>query len=356
MKTVKLTILALSVLLVSCETTQNLEFYGKSIVVDNPKQTDVLKGRPIIIEGEYTGMMYAYDGMLVFESDLHPDGKLYLYDVETGKRINAIGKTGQGPNEFTGLHFFGDFEKDSNGVYLWVNEDPRRNTIVLLNTQGERVKEISTIKFKSTNWYGIGGFHVLNDSLLLAHVSPAVIFEKKYSASGEYVFNYKLGETVKQYLAYSEYEEPETMLYPDYLSSFSVIKPDKTKLATAVFSLKRLNIMDVESGKQVSVATKDAPDLNYMFSDKPVEDYYRTLKCDERYIYVLEYVDGLSPDIVNDSSPGIVNVFDWDGNFVRILRIDEGYVAFAFDPIRKILYTKNDAEKVMAYDVNYLYK
>ncbi len=355
MKTFKILILLIFTLLVSCDVSKKLEFYGETVVVDYPKQMDTLKGNTVTFEGEYTGFMSAYNGILVFESEKHPDGYLYLYDAQTGKRISAIVKIGNGADEYTNPLFSWNFEKDSNETYLWIN-DHDRNNLVLLNTQGKRVKEISTSKFKSTNPYGIGGFYILNDSLLLAHVSPAVIFEKKYSASGEYVFNYKLGETVKQYLAYSEYEEPETMLYPDYLSSFSVIKPDKTKLATAVFSLKRLNIMDVESGKQVSVATKDAPDLNYMFSDKPVEDYYRTLKCDERYIYVLEYVDGLSPDIVNDSSPGIVNVFDWDGNFVRILRIDEGYVAFAFDPIRKILYTKNDAEKVMAYDVNYLYK
>jgi hypothetical protein len=77
--------------------------------------------------------------------------------------------------------------------------------------------------------------------------------------------------------------------------------------------------------------------------------HYRALQADDSYIYVLEHPKEGLPY-------GIVNVFDWDGNFVRILRIDDGNVSFAFDPVRKILYIKNDAEEITAYDLNFLYK
>jgi hypothetical protein len=325
-------------------------------MVDYPKQVDILKGNTIVLDDVYTGDMLAYDGLLVFVSAKHPDGYMYLFDSETGKRINAIGRRGQGPDEFLNLTFTGGFEKDSSDTYFWVNDlDLRRNILVKLNTRGERVKEINTSTFKSTNIYGIGAFHILNDSLLLAYVQPSRIFmdENKFTPSGYHVFNYKLGETVGKHLFFGEYKEPDGVLYPgNYLSSIICrIKSDKTKLATAMHHFKQVIILDLESGKIKSIATNDSPDLNlnHLLPGKPVKYYYRNLHSDDSYIYVLEHVTG--------SSQGTVNVFDWDGNFVRILRIDEGNIWFTFDPVRKIIYTKNsDTEKITAYDVNYLYE
>jgi hypothetical protein len=53
---------------------------------------------------------------------------------------------------------------------------------------------------------------------------------------------------------------------------------------------------------------------------------------------------------------GRILVYDWDGNFTNILQINEDAEYFAFDPIRKILYSKTDDETVTAYDLNFLYK
>jgi hypothetical protein len=344
------------ILSTSCGTSQTLEFFGEIVMVDYPKQVDILKGNTIVLDDVYTGDMYAYDGLLVFVSPKHPDGIMYLFDAETGKRINAIGRRGQGADEFLNLQFTGGFEKDSNDTYFWVDDgDLRRNIIVKLNTRGERIKEINTSRFKSTNIYGVGAFHMLNDSLLLAYVQPSWIFtnENKFTASGYHVFNYKLGKTVGKHLFFGEYKEPDGVLYPGlYLAPTSgVIRSDKTRFAEAMHHFKQVNILDLESGKIKAITTKDSPslDLSHLLPDKPPRYYYRFLRGDDRYIYVLEHVTG--------RSPGIVNVFDWDGNFVRILRINEGQIWFTFDPVRKIIYTKNsDTEKITAYDVNYLYE
>jgi len=342
-----------------------LEFFGETVIVDYPKRMDTLSGHIVVLEGEYTGLLFAYDGMLVFASDLHPDGWLYLYSAETGKRINAIVQRGNGPDEFVNPQLWSRFEKDSNEIYIWINDLPRNN-LVLLNTQGERVREINTSKFKSTNPYGVGAFHMLNDSLLLAHVQPWRIFENRFTASGEHVFNYQLGKTVRTYMFYSEYESPNNVhgVSPgNYLTSNSTMKPDKTKLATAMFNLKRLNILDIESGKIKSIATTDAPDLNHLWSGKPVVEHYRGIKSDERYIYVIESTRAKRTEInaiywseYLSKPSGRIFVFDWGGNFVRILYVEEDVVWITFDPIRRILYSKTDCEIVRAYDLNFLYK
>ena len=339
-------------ILTSCQTSERLVFNGNTVVTQHPKHVEILQGYSIALEGEYTGIMYAYDGMLVFYSDKHPDGFLYLYDSKTGKRISAIGRRGNGPGEFVNLLFFGNFEKKSDEIHLWVN-DFLRNNIILFNTQGERIREINTSKFKSTNDYGIGAFHVLNDSLFLAYVQPYELFENKVASPSWHVFNYQTGETIKEHKPFGNYRTNGEWhnFFPtprDLLSSYGAIRPDKSKLADMMFFLKRVYMLNIETDKLKLIATKDAPDLNRITSGGTKTEYYRNLQCDNLYIYVME-TNG-------KQTSGTINVFDWDGNFVRILRISEDTDNFAFDPIRRILYAKNDAEEIMAYDLNFLYK
>ena len=354
MKYIKQLIFLTMLLLASCQTTEKLKFHGTTLTVAHPKNIETLQGYSIALEGVYTGPMFAYDGMLVFHDDRHPDGFLYLFDVETGKRINTIGKKGQGPNEFVSFLFYGGFEKGLDGTYLWVN-DFLKNNIILFSTRGERVKEINTSKFKSTNDYGIGAFHVLNDSLLLAYVQPYELFENNVVSPSWNVFNYKTGKTINEFKPYGDYRvsgEWNRGFFPlpdDLLASFGAIKPDKGKLIEAMFFLKRVDILNLESGKSMSITTKDAPILNLVTLSNSIKElHYVNPQCDDHYIYVME--------INGNRTSGKINVFDWEGNFVCILRIKDDTLNFAFDPIRRILYAKNDADDVTGYDLGFLYK
>jgi hypothetical protein len=330
-----------------------VEFYGNAITTSYPKYIDTLQGQLVALEGEYTGLMYAYDGVLLFDSYKYSDYWFYLYDLEQGKLINKICKMGNGPNEYFAEPSIGDFVKDSGKICLWINNGAK-NRIELISMHGEVVKTINTSKFKSTNWYGLGSFSVLNDSLLLAYVSSSEVFENKFSAPSNQIFNYRQGKAVKEYTFYSDFvveDVPGLTSKNSYLSAIGGrnIKPDRSKLVYVMPFLKRVDILDFKSGKMKSVQLKDSPDLNLISSGEPIKMHYRAVDCDERYIYVME------GDL--ERIFGTINVFDWDGNFVRVLRINEsGDVVFTVDPIRKILYTKNDAEKVTAYDVNYLYE
>jgi hypothetical protein len=54
-----------------------------------------------------------------------------------------------------------------------------------------------------------------------------------------------------------------------------------------------------------------------------------------------------------------VNVFDWDGNFIRKIFLDKIILNIALDPVNKYLYvdtTGEDEEEIYRYDVSYLYK
>jgi len=363
----------LTLILTSCgRTDNNPVFYGKTIMVDYPKQINVLTdGRIVELEGEYTGLMNAYDGILMFTSYKHSDGLAYLYDVETGKRIRAILRMGQGPDEVIDFMFNDNFEKDSNGLYLRVSAINNK-FLIRINMQGEFVEKTYTARFKTTNEYGIGQFFMLNDSSLIAYMQGYTIFEDgaECVAPSYRIFNYKTGEIIRDYKFYSDYtagssESAVLLIFPEYyLSMLSKIKPDKSKLAMAMSHLKRLNILDIESDKVKSIETQDSPPLNFISLGKPVHRYYEDLFCDDDYIFVVESTTTERTEAnawywyeTLTRPSGRILVYDWDGNFVCILQVKEDVSEnFAFDPVRRILYTKTDDETVRAYGLNFLYK
>ncbi len=332
----------------SCK--ERFEFYGKDIVVTYPDRIDTLVGYPVKLENEYTGFMSAYDGVLLFASSKHPDGYVYVYNAETGKRTKAICPVGNGPDEVISVSFYECFERDSGKISMWFN-DVNKRTIMRVDTQGNILQRIHTKNLQSTNFYGIGMFFILNDSLLLAYMQSEEIFENKILAPSYRVFNYITGETVKNYKLFSDYEvnhRNEYLLPPFYLSASHRIKPDKSKLALAMSYLKQIIILDIKTGKAKAVSIENIPNFEQVFSRDTITEYHREMCCDERYIYVLE------GDL--EKSYGRVNVFDWEGNFTNVLQINDDAVEFAFDAVRKTLYTKNDLEEITAYDLNFFYK
>jgi len=86
-------------LLVSCGRKDGIRFYGETVVVEYPDRVETLAGMALELEGIYTGGMTAYDGILMLMSYKHPDGIVYVYDIETGQRINAMLRRGNGPDE-----------------------------------------------------------------------------------------------------------------------------------------------------------------------------------------------------------------------------------------------------------------
>jgi len=106
--------------------------------------------------------------------------------------------------------------------------------------------------------------------------------------------------------------------------------------------LRRVDILDFESGEFKSIATKDSPDLNRVVSDQAKNVFhYKNLEVDDYYIYVMVEFEG-------KRTSGTINVFDWEGNFVRVLQVNQDAVNFAFDPIRRMLYTRTDCGIVRA--------
>jgi hypothetical protein len=84
-----------------------------------------------------------------------------------------------------------------------------------------------------------------------------------------------------------------------------------------------------------------------------IKRYYEDICVDDKYIYGL-YSNG------NVFECNTLNVFDWDGNFIRKILLDKTIInlSMGFDPINKYLYIdtlSEDDEEIYRYDISYLY-
>jgi len=248
-----------------------------------------------------------------------------------------------------------NLERDSNGEFaIWFN-DFNRDNLMMVNTRGEVLKRIETSQFKRRDQF-LGRIFVLNDSLLIAYMQSESVFENgghRVIAPRHRLFNYETGEMLREYKSYSDYKvnEDADFIVVRHLNSYDEMKPDRSKIAMVMPLMNKINILDIESGKVKSVAKKNSPNLNIVFSGRPVRYYYVDILSDNHCIYAMEG----DPD-QSHRFTGRINVFDWDGNFVKVLQIGEDATVFAFDPVRRMLYAKNDLEEITVYDLNFLYE
>ena len=334
-----------TLLLTSCGNKERFEFYGNTLEVDIPEHIEVLKGNQLELDGLYSGLMYAYDGIIFFRFFDYPEEGIYLYDTETGKLINTICKRGNGPNEVISVDFDHCVERDSNGIAFWFH-DFNRDNLMLVNLQGKYLKKINTTKFDPDKMCFSRVF-ILNDSLLISYKQFYEVFENSFIAPSNRIYNYRSGKMLKEFKFYSDYRINEGEPYWS-LHSSNRIKPDKSKIAMPMQYLNYINIFDIESGKIKSIKPKGAHGLDFILSGKQVGRYYGDICCDDHYIYVLMEAFG--------KLTGMIHVFDWEGNFTHILQINKDFQYFAFDPVRKVLYAKNEYDEITYYDVKFLYK
>ncbi|MCL2560724.1 MAG: TolB-like 6-bladed beta-propeller domain-containing protein [Rikenellaceae bacterium] len=345
-------------LLVSCGKKDKFQLYGEVVKVAYPAHVEVLTGTALEVDGVYSGMMYVYDGVLLLNFRDSNGGFASLYDVDTGKSINnMILRQGRGPNEVVVTNPCNVFERDSSGICSWFF-DNGRDLLILVNTQGEWLRTIDVSQFeRSEKFFSI--VLPLNDSLLIAYTPSIPISENGFSPIVHDIYNYRTGEKVRGFPIYNGYiaADPRLTISHDYLSPIHVLKPDRSKLGLVMECLRRVNILDLESGKVRTIELKDSPALNSVSRGKPIRGHYVRAACDDHYIFAVEG-DYYGRQSVNERIPvtGKIHVFDWDGNFRHILQVNDDLHVFAVDPVRRMLYTKNYYEEITVYDIGFLYE
>ncbi|MDR1339573.1 MAG: TolB-like 6-bladed beta-propeller domain-containing protein [Prevotellaceae bacterium] len=359
-------ILALLTAFLSCREGEYSYFYGETVIVDTNVQPDTLYGKKIELDSIYTGNMWAYDTLIGFSSHKFPDYWMYVFNVNTGKFLYPLCERGHGPGEFPDITDT-DQRIYEEQLYYWIRKESGKDECVLVNLekQGDFIKRKMDIKIKTEFTRPFSSVFILNDSMFLANNQGEAQFQEEgpFTPPAYHLYNSRTKERIKTYRMYNGF----IPVSPDYFfgragastsySSRDRIKPDDmSKLAMGMHHIDQINILDLKTGKIKGFRNKTSPDFSYLKDIDNHRQYYSHIFVDDRYIYGL-YADPKYR--TGKRGRNTVNIFDWDGNFIRKLFLDKTILDIALDPVNKHLYvdtTGEDEEEIYSYDVSHLYK
>jgi hypothetical protein len=343
----------LLILIWSCKNDKKI-FNGEVIIVQNELNMESLTGKHIEFDEIYTGMISVYDSLIVFSSRKYEDYYSRVFNLNTGKQINSVIKIGQGPNEQVSVHCRAEYYVDT-AINMWYYDGYIKNQGILVNLENSYIiNSIDFSKLPADDEKMLTLFFILNDSLLLAWNQQEKLFIGDNIASPPlwHLFNYKTNEKLMQYDVFNNFRFSSTKYC---LDSHDIIKPDKTKFAMTMWHLRQINIVDIKNGVIKGFKFKNSPD----FADvthtyhRDLKEYYLCACADDNFIYAS----------MQEAQNTIVDVFDWDGNYLKKLVLDKKMnnmdSNIALDPVNKYLYistVEGEEEEIYQYDVGFFYK
>jgi hypothetical protein len=350
---------------ISCKEKDYTYFYGETIIVDTNVKPDTLYGKKIELDGIYTGDMWAYDTLIGFTTDQFPDYFMHIFNINTGKFLYPLCRRGIGPGEFPSIAYTDQWVYEKRLGY-WIRKESGKDECVLVNLEkpGDAIEQKMDIKIETEFQSSFGFVFILNDSLFLANNQG----EEQYYEEGTFIppayhlYNSRTKEKIKTYRMYNGFIPISDKFFKQWrykvcYGSYDRIKPDdRSKLAMGMLHIDQINILDLKTGEIKGYKNKTSPDFGYLKDYDIYRLYYSYILVDDRYIY------GLYSDTEYGARKwegNIVNVFDWNGNFIKKILLDKIALAIALDPVNKYLYLDSvgeDEEEIYRYDVSYLYK
>jgi hypothetical protein len=344
-------------------------FNGEIIMVNTNVVPDTLRGEKIALDGLYTGNMWAYDTLIGFLYHEFPDYKMRVFNVNTGKFLYPLCKRGMGPAEFPSITYTSQIVYEEQ-LYYWIRKESGRNECVLVNleTPGDIVKRKMDINIETDFEYTFAFVFILNDSLFMASNQGEILRNgnDSFRPPAYCIYNSRTKEAIKSYNPYNGFipvsnEFFSGWWYGECYGSMDRIKPDKSKMAMGMRAVDQINIIDIATGNITGYRSIGTPDFEYLRHDpNNYKAYYVYLCVDDKYIYGIRSVTGkLRGEEARNLNT--INVFDWDGNFIRKIVLDKTAIKITLDPVNKYLYTDvseadKDEEEIYRYDVSYLYK
>lgn len=336
----------------SCKEDDYSYFNGKITTVSFNKQIP-LQGEELQLDSVYAGYMSAYDTLLTFATSAYPEHYVYVFGTNSGKLLGKLCTQGRGPGEYDSFTHAEQYLKEPDGIKLWVSD---RNSHILLNLtaslrQGKEVRD-SVLKLDGSKVspHGFSFIFVLDNGQLLTRLQC----EKKEGGDISYrperyvLYEGGIPNEVKTFWQFKKpVSNPNNIDPTVFYNLLARMKPDKSKLATAMQHLGRIGIFDLKSETWQGFRIENTPAISYLKGEmKNFYLYYTDICTDDNYIYAL-YVNKPIPE--NARSGNTVHVFDWEGKPQYAIQLSEPVQQITVDPCNGKMYGKNEMEQVFCY-------
>ena len=343
-------------------------FYGNIHTYEFSEPVEMLTGKEIEFDSVQTGFMYVHDSLIFFESTLLPRYSIYAFNAKNGKYLFGLFGRGQGPMEYINVSCAG-YKRLINGqTHIYFNAtneqkiiDVNIDKLTAHLDQPDSIKAaITTSEFLWSTLHTspyIPVFPLDEQRILAKSMFETPYMNTKNPLLPQYELIDRESNTItKSFPIFAHQVRPEEPNDLFYLTS-DAIHPNGKKVVMAMWLVPQINILDIETGQMDCFRLKGAQGMEYLERCAPerVHLYYKHVTADSKYIYAL-YVD--KPYFQErDSDPAStsreIHVFDWNGNFIRRLKIKERAYEIHVDENANLLYAPiYKTDKVFVYSLN----
>ena len=195
------------------------------------------------------------------------------------------------------------------------------------------------------------------------------LYARPYRDSLQFVINIENDNLISHIIDTNAEKLKTFRLYPEDISAERYLPQlgnnvliNENLVALVMLAIPQINFLNLETGAVNSVAVdrkyKDWRNILAAATDIPMYmksiQYYNNAESTADYIMAL-YLDKKRDDIVkgrSGPSPHI-HIFDWEGNFLYALQIDENISRIAYDSGRKFMYgLDTDEGRIYRYDLS----
>ncbi len=333
-------------------------FDGPIIVVEESERTIQLHGEHIYMDIPSTPVFCVHDSIIMFyQSSSMSDAAFTLANTRTGKSFGEFCPYGRGPNEAAEYSYFLDFFEENGNQYCMAyayndKKSLRKWNITESIKQGKTV--FDTVFSLATRNKFMNAFK-LEQGLLMYSLPMHLTLDRRqisnpfielWSADGD--------SLIRRFDLFKE-EIPTNTSSPysesAYLLTANCVKPDGKQIAMAMYALPQINIMDLESGKQIGYRLGRKPDFSLFYKNMSNAIFYSYRAfADDKYIYTLNGAKPEKGQVQKDLLPTLY-VFDWEGNNVCKCNFGQKVIRAAFDSKSGLLYCMDEQWEIYRYDL-----
>ncbi|WP_452609095.1 BF3164 family lipoprotein [Roseivirga echinicomitans] len=311
-----------------------------------------------ILENELGILAFNIVGPYLIGSLYDNDDVYVVYSLPDLDSLGRFGRIGNGPGEWKGPLFTGQFIQDENGTSVWIN-DGISNQLLLVNVDKSLLQSrpylLDSIKLHPK--YNLNQYsYILDENTIIGnsgHSSPEAFRLQKVNFNSDKIEKSDLVpkiDGVQQASASHKYST-----YFAYLK----IKPDKSLLVSAMNSINRIDVFNTEL-ELVSTFEEpsDYPRLTAEYINGPntSRQFYASVQVTNNYIYALR-TKGFFKDSFQKHHQSEILIFDWSLNLVMKIPVSDYLVSLALDEENGNLYGIDFFnEKYFRYDLSEIFK
>lgn len=308
-------------------------------------QETTLKVPPILLS---PSNMCIVDSFLVV-TQRRKDTIFTIFSLPNCEYLLSFGTRGRGPNEFN-LSF--------ENVTLGTVPGKSSSFAVGNNMNNIQYYKINDILQNNFTPYKIEELpNELNGFRAIIYLADSVIYGAPYQGN-MHLFKYKSED--KKLEQFREYPENFPLLYPEVkrevFGCFMAVKPDNSKFILAYNFMGKIEIFDLKKDKPILISYKGFPSLEentglnstsqFMASNPDRIIFCEGIVATNKYIYARVLNDKYSK-VYTSKGPNRafvpeIHVFDWSGNPILKIRLENYYSQYNIDMDDHYLYTLDD--------------